>query len=47
MFSVIFGDKTTKIQVLMAVGAAVVAVYEAITTIKDYQEEKENANEDA
>lgn len=47
MFKAIFGDKTTKIQVVMALGAAVVAIYEAITTIKDYQEERNDSNEDA
>lgn len=43
MFNMIFNDKTTKFKVVMAVGAAVVAIYEAATTIKDYRSEnKEN-----
>lgn len=40
MLNAIFGDKTTKLQVVMALGAAVVAVYEAITTINEYKKEK-------
>lgn len=47
MINALFGDKTTKLQVAFAVGAAIVAIYEAITTVKDYKEEREDSNEDA
>lgn len=45
MFDMLFGDKTTKLKVVMAVGAAIVAVYEAATTIQDCRSEN-NENQE-
>lgn len=47
MFGGLFGNKkTSKTDVVMAVGAAVMAVWKAFDTVKEYRSDKDTENKE-